>query len=76
MGNRRRSRPGQHDGGDAGDEDEGYQPELLDEDEQATLIAELRRKGEEQSRSTRVRGLGRGRKGEGCGGCYMYAGGK
>lgn len=40
---------------DAGDEDEGNQPELLDEDEQARLIAELRRKGEEQSRSTRVR---------------------
>lgn len=69
MGSKRRSsRPGGHDGGDAGrDEDEGYQPELLDEDEQATLIAELRRKGEEQSRSTRVRegvGMG-GRRGEG-----------
>lgn len=61
MGSRRRSsrNGGGHDGGDAaGDEDEGYQPELLDEDEQATLIAELRRKGEEQSRSTRVSGLG------------------
>lgn len=40
---------------DAGDEDEGNQPDLLDEDEQARLIAELRRKGEEQSQSTRVR---------------------
>jgi len=75
MGSKRRSsRPGGHDGGGAGgDEDEGYQPELLDEDEQATLIAELRRKGEEQSRSTRVRegvGMGGRRGGEAVVGCY------
>lgn len=68
MGSRRRqsSRPGQggHDGGgDAGEDDDSFQPELLDEDEQATLIAELRRKGEEQSRSTRVRGWGGRREG-------------
>ncbi len=53
VGSRRRSRRTE-DAADEG-EDEGFQPELLDEDEQATLIAELRRKGEEQSRSTRVR---------------------
>ena len=56
--NRRRSWPvSDGDDKDAGDEDEGNQPELLDEDEQARLIAELRRQGEEQSRSTRVRWL-------------------
>ncbi|GAB5030904.1 Hypothetical protein NocV09_00401790 [Nannochloropsis oceanica] len=54
MSNRRRPRPVQDgDNEDAGDEDEGNQPDLLDEDEQARLIAELRRKGEEQSQSTR-----------------------
>ena len=56
---RRRSRPGGRAGGDdtgtgGGETVEGPM-ELLDIDEQATLIADLRRKGEEQSRSTRVR---------------------
>ncbi|EWM28088.1 hypothetical protein Naga_100120g19 [Nannochloropsis gaditana] len=51
MGSRRRH-PAQQ-GSCAADEDEEVNPEILDEEEQATVIQDLRRKNEEQNRLTR-----------------------